>query len=474
MNIDQKRVAIIGLGIEGVALCDFLIDKASSVTVLEKMPLSVIVEKAEPELAQKILKISQNDQIDFVFGENYLDGLENFDIVFRSPSFYFNDPALLAAKSKGVFVSTQIQLFFDLCPCKIIGVTGTKGKGTTSSLIFSILEKNAKLQISNDKIAPKIFLAGNIGYPAITLIPEIKEDDIVVLELSNFQLADLTKSPDVAVVTNLYVDHLDYHQSISEYHAAKLNILAHQKIGDLAVLNSSSTFDQTDLDTISSEIEYFGHNYEKAIVLNNSVILDPAGRDIEICSIDEINLYGEHNLENIAAASIVCDYFGVPSEVISTTVKDFVGLPHRLEFVDEINGIKFINDSFATNPEPTMAAIRSFDAPKIMILGGSSKGADFYDLAKTIADTNIDSVVLMGKEGYRIRGSLLDADYRGEILNHVLTIDDVVLAAYRAAKKGDVVIFSPACASFDMFKNYKDRGKKFKQAVRDLKTKEAR
>lgn len=485
-----KKVAIIGLGIEGAALCDFLIDKVSHITVLDKFDPAELKEKVDSELYAKIAEIVENGKIKKIFGETYVDSLDDFDIIFRSPSFYFADSKLLAAKASGVKISSQIDLFFDLCPCQIIGVTGTKGKGTTSSLIFSILEKNFQFKISNlksnqnDKIknenkneheivkdAPKVFLAGNIGYSAITLIPEIKSDDIVILELSNFQLADLEKSPHIAVVTNIYVDHRDYHKSTEEYRAAKFNILAHQKDGDIAILNKESTFGISELAHLISEILYFGTSDESAVVRRDMVVLDPSRRNIEICNISEINLFGQHNLENIAAATLVADSLGVDPKIISSAAKEFVGLPHRLELVREFRGIKFINDSFATNPEPTIAAIKSFDANKILILGGSSKQADFYDLAKTIVANNVKAVVLIGDEAARIKNALLQEDYSGNIIEGAHDIDGAVLAAYNAANNGEVVILSPACASFGMFRNYKDRGDKFRTAVLNLSRK---
>ncbi|MEI6498368.1 MAG: UDP-N-acetylmuramoyl-L-alanine--D-glutamate ligase [bacterium] len=470
MDIQEKKVAIIGLGIEGVALCDFLEDKAKSVFVLEKTPLEQILLKVDSDLKEKILKVIKSEKITFVFGERYLDNLYNFDIIYRSPSFYFDDDALVEAKRRGILVSSQIQLFFDLCPCKIIGVTGTKGKGTTASLIYEILSHNYQLTNNVSERTVEVHLAGNIGYPAINLIPELTKKDIVVLELSNFQLADLSSSPDIAVITNLYVDHLDYHKSVLEYHEAKFNILSHQKKSDLAILNHDSTFDVDNLEKISSEIRYFGHNNEAAIVLKDRVVLDPDHRKIEICKRSEINLFGEHNLENIAAATLVADSLGISPEIISRVVKSFVGLPHRIEFVAKINDVTFINDSFATNPEPTIAAIKSFEANKILILGGSAKGSDFDKLAQQIVANNIKVVCLIGVEAFKIKQSLLGAaEFKGEIVEGATNIDEVVLQAYQRATKDDVVIFSPACASFDMFRNYKDRGENFKAAVLQLK-----
>ncbi len=481
MELEGKRVAILGLGIEGAALLEFLKNRAGSVAIHDKDSAEKILDKVEGELKEQIQNILVDESITKVFGKEYLDNLEKYDIIFRSPAVYFNDPALIKAKAHGVAISSQMKLFFALCPCPIIGVTGTKGKGTTSSLIFSILENNAKFLISNSKSNPKsqipnpkIYLAGNIGKPAISLISELKKNDTVILELSNFQLADLDRSPHVAVVTNLGVDHLDYHKDVAEYRAAKKNIVLWQGRDDFAVLNHKSTFSPATVKSLRSQIEYFSsdNSYVDCAVLDeygiSKVILDPQDRNLEICKISDLNIIGRHNLENVAAAALVADILHVPVEVIREAVKRFTGLPHRLELVVEINKVKYINDSFATNPDPTMAAINSFDQDKIVILGGSSKGADFSGLAEMIVSANVKSVILIGVEAPKIKAALKLVDYHGRIVNGGNSIESIVNKAMVEAKKGDVVIFSPACASFDMFKNYKERGEKFKEAVLKL------
>jgi len=482
MQLEGKRVAILGLGIEGVALLEFLKNRVGSLTVHDKNSAEAILEKVEGELREQIEHVLEDEKTEKVFGDKYLDSLENYDIVFRSPAIYFRDPALLKAKSRGVIISSQMKLFFDLCPCPIIGITGTKGKGTTSSLIFSILENNTKFLISNVKSNPKIqdprsktYLAGNIGKPAITLVPQLQKYDIVILELSNFQLADLDKSPHIAVMTNLGVDHLDYHKDEAEYRATKKNIVLWQGVDDYAILNHASTFGQETLKKLRSSIRYFARDnkFVDCVVVDENgkskVVFDPQDRQAEICEISDLKIVGKHNLENIAAATLVADILEVPLEITREAVKRFVGLPHRLELVKEMGGIKFINDSFATNPDPTIAAINSFDENKILILGGSSKGADFGKLAEAVSGSKVKTVILIGDEGEKIGQALEAASYAGQIIIGQATLDGIVQQALREARRGDVVIFSPACASFDMFKNYKDRGEKFKEAVSKLR-----
>ena len=461
LEFKNKKVAVLGMGMEGLALVDFLFDQDCIISVLDKLPAEEINNRLTDEERKSFNRIIEEDKIVTIFGDDYLNNLNEFDIIFRSPGISYNNPKIIEAKNKGVEISSQIKLFFDLCPCKIIGVTGTKGKGTTASLIFEILKKNSN----------SVYLAGNIGHSAISLIPDLKPNDIVILELSSFQLMDMEKSPQIAVVTNLLVDHLDYHKDEEEYRKAKENIAKYQDENNFAVLNKKSSFDQSMISKIKSSIKYFGSQEEvDVITTNNSVILDPLNRNIQICDKDSIKLFGHHNLENIAAATLVADILNVDIEIIKESVKKFKGLPHRLEFVTEIDGVKFINDSFATNPEPTMAAINSFPEDKILILGGSSKGADFSGLAQKIVSANIKAVVLIGTEADKIEQALSTATYLGQIKKGLSNINEIVKIAKELASGGDVVILSPACASFGLFKNYKDRGDKFKTAVLNLKS----
>jgi len=467
LDLKDKKVAILGLGIEGIALLKYLNGRVSNITILDRLSASEIIQNLEEEKAGAESLI---EKYKIVSGEKYLDDLSDFDVIFRSPGISINHPKLQKAKGNGAVISSQIKLFFDLCPAMIIGVTGTKGKGTTSSLIYEILKSQyTEYSIQNTE-KPQVYLAGNIGYPAITLLPKLKSYDFVILELSSFQLMDLEKSPHIAVVTNLTVDHLDYHKDVDEYQNAKTSILKFQNKNDFAVLNSDSTFNKYFIDhEAKSTIKYFSHTEDKdAAVKSGKVILDPKNKSITICDEDHIKLFGRHNLENIAAASIVSEILRIDSNVTKEVVSEFKGLPHRLELVSEIDGIKFINDSFATNPEPTIAALNSFLENKILILGGSSKGANFDELSENIARSKVSGVVTIGVEGEKIKSSLDKSGYDGIIIQGGDSIDEIITNARKLAKSGDVVVFSPACASFDMFKNYKDRGEKFKTAVLNL------
>ncbi len=465
MDIDylkDKKVAVLGLGVEGVALAIFLVGKVSKITLLDAENLEILQKRAGEEKNPELAKILNDENTyDAVLGENYMDSLTDFDIVFRTPGVPYLNAKIQEAIKHGVEFSSQIKLFFDLCPAKVIGVTGTKGKGTTSSLIKSILDT------SGDR---KIHLAGNIGKSAIVLLDKIDSEDIVILELSSFQLQDLHKSPAIAVITNLSVDHLDYHSDEEEYREAKKSIFKFQNEDDWLIVNSNIDPEYYS-GTKSKALIFsgFGENEGEARVAGNEnksheVFLEVGDKNERVVSADEIKLVGDHNLENIAAAALVARSLNINIENIRESVSKFESLPHRLEMVSEIDGVRYFNDSFATNPEPTMAAIKAFSEDKVLILGGSSKGADFFDLAAKIASSNVTGVILIGDESSKIENMLNRKKYAGAI-EKAEDLRDVIEKAKETTKTGDVVIFSPACASFDMFKNYKDRGDKFREAV---------
>ncbi|MFA6963473.1 MAG: UDP-N-acetylmuramoyl-L-alanine--D-glutamate ligase [Patescibacteria group bacterium] len=460
----NKKIAVLGFGMEGQAVARFLLAEATSIEIIDQKSSEAVLAELLGDARMEAVKVLDNPKVKYIAAEK-LPLLTEYDAVFRSPSVYFDDKMISEARQAGVEVSSQIQLFFDLCPCKIIGVTGTKGKGTTSSLIFSILEAQVKSQKS--KVESKVYLAGNIGAPTLDLLPNLASDDIVILELSNFQLADLHSSPHIAVMTNLEIDHLDYHKDEAEYRRAKESILRYQSESDFAVLNKESTFAPDFLKSVKSQLRYFSSkdSSASASVSSGSAYLASESGKKEICTTSQIKLVGRHNLMNIAAATIVADLLGVKFDLIREAIKNFEGLPHRLETVAEIQGIKFINDSFSTNPGPTIAAVSAFDEPKVLILGGSEKGADFLEMARVIAKSNTKAVISIGVEGPRINQALEKMGFAGKIIKGEETLDLIVRQAKESAGIGDLVIFSPACASFDMFKNYKDRGEKFKEEV---------
>lgn len=479
----DKKIALLGFGIENISVARFLLSHQIDFTVLDRLPPEKMSEEAREEIRSKKLEVRS--------GENYLSDLNLFDIIVRSPGVPYLTKEIQSAKSKGSEITSSSKLFFDFCPAKIIGVTGTKGKGTTASLIYEIIEQKFlihstssgqvsnfeflnKPQVSNDKKeskSKKVYLIGNIGIPAFDVIEKVQSDDLVVFELSSFQLQDMEKSPGIAVVVNLSDDHLDYHQTIEEYRTTKQNILKYQTADDVAVIN----FDYPEsrkLGEFGKGKKYYFSSKEKidngAFVSGIGDVISTIGKEERICNQNELKLIGRHNLENIASASIVGKILQIPTEIIRQAVKEFDGLPHRLEFVRQVDGVKFYNDSFSTNPTPTIAAIKSFDAPMTLILGGSEKGADFSQLAEVIKKSEVKNVIAIGIEGPRIRQALEKSKAKINIINGGRSIEEIVQSAMKQTASGGVVLFSPACASFDMFKNYKDRGEKFINAVKAL------
>ncbi len=375
------------------------------------------------------------DGIRTVVGADAFAKLGEFDLIIRSPGI---NPKKLPYGEK---VWSPTNEFFVKCPAPIIGVTGTKGKGTTSSLIASILTAAGKT----------VHLVGNIGTPALTELPKIKPDDIVVFELSSFQLWDIKKSPQVAVVLGIEPDHLNVHDAMEDYVAAKANIVRFQTADDLMVFNRNNQI-AVQIASLSP-----GRKAEYPFELGDIV--------------STIQLPGPHNVENASAAvAAVQDYVTDP-EVLKQGISSFTGLPHRIKFVREVGGVRFYDDSYSSAPAASIAALKSFNDPKIIILGGYEKHADFSDLASYVAnDATVKKAVLIGQTKNRIAEEF---SRQGIADDRYVVIDDtdfsaIIRQAYEAAESGDVLLLSPGCASFDMFNNFTERGDRFVDIVNDL------
>ena len=430
INFKNKKIAIIGNGIEGESSAKYLREQGAVVSILDK-----------------------------VQGEDYLKNLNEYDLIVRSPGINLN---LLKDVPKEK-ITSQTKLFFDICPAKTIGVTGTKGKGTTSALIYEMLKKQGF----------DAYLGGNIGVPPFNFLDKLSVHSVVVLELSSFQLIDLDKSPHIAVILMTTSEHLDWHKDLEEYINAKRNILRFQKETDFAIINKDY------LASRESDIETNGQIYyvtavdeaqRGCFVKDGSVFIRNSDLEERIISTSEILLPGVHNLENISAASMAAFLYGVSIQNIAHTLRTFKGLEHRLELVAELNGVKYYDDSFSTTPETATAAINAFENPEIIILGGSSKNSNFEELGKAIKSAkNIKAIIGVGVEWPKIKEQLLDLDSEVLVLEGAGDMQTIVAAANRLAVEGDVVLLTPACASFDMFKNYKDRGEQFKKQVLALK-----
>lgn len=449
----KKKIAVLGLGVEGIAVVEYLAQKGIVPDVLDK--------KIENELSSEVLSLLKKYAVKGVFGEVYLQHLADYDVIVRSPGISPVLEEIENARKKGVMITSLTQLFFDLCPCPIIGVTGTKGKGTTSTLIAEMLKTDGR----------DVHLGGNIGLPPVVFLDTLTPQSIVVLELSSFQLQDVTRSPHIAVMLMVTSEHLDYHKDTYEYIDAKRNVLRFQTPQDFAVINKDyPASNESDIYTrgsvffVSRERELD----EGCYVKEGSIVLHMGGKEEKIIDTADIFLPGHHNWENVCAAVMASMLAGVSKKSIASVLKTFQGLVHRLEFVGEIAGVKYYDDSFSTTPETAIAAIESFASPEILILGGSSKGADFSELGEVInTKSNIKAIIGIGKEWQQIKQYINSRVANIDMIEGSRSMKEIVQNAVDIAEPGDVVLLSPACASFDMFQNYKDRGEQFKKEIKN-------
>ncbi|GAC1369499.1 MAG: UDP-N-acetylmuramoyl-L-alanine--D-glutamate ligase [Candidatus Saccharimonadales bacterium] len=424
------KVGIIGGGIEGLAAARYW----------TRLQAEVTIHDANTAL-------SAGEGVRTVLGPDYLKNLNNYDLVVRSPGV---KPSLIKTKAP---VTTGVKEFFKHCPARIIGVTGTKGKGTTSTLISKILEEAGK----------RVWLGGNIGRSPLDFLDKVKATDLVVLELSSFQLMDLDMSPNIAVCLMVVSEHMDWHGSIREYVAAKGNLFWHQQPGDVAIFNPKNDF-SIQIASLSRGRKVPYLEAPGALVSDGQIEL--GGRTV--CRADEVGLAGPHNLENICAALTAAhEIVGENYAAMKRAVISFKGLPHRLELAGEVGQVKYYDDSFSTTPETAAAAVQSFEQPKVVILGGSDKKSNYTELAAEIAKANVRQVILIGQMAGKIREALQKAGCTDSV-DGGSNMTEIVTAAREVAQAGDVVLLSPACASFDMFKNYIDRGDQFKSAVTAL------
>lgn len=455
--MDQRsKIAILGYGVEGKAAYNYLYDKGYH-------NLTVCDQNVD-------LKADLEDGVSAHLGEHYLNDLDQFDMIFRSPGIKFLEPAVQAAVASGVDVTSSTSYFLDQRPCKVVGVTGTKGKGTTCTLIHKMLKASG---IDSH-------VAGNIGDPAISLLDIIDADSVVVLELSSFQLQDMKISPDYSVLLNTTEDHLDYHADRDEYMRAKEALLSHQNGDDLAVLNKDYEYVKYYEPLVKGDkkmVSVDGKVEDGAYSDGDVIYYCEDGKEEKICKVNEVALIGSHNLENIMPAIVVAKAFGVATKHIKKVIKEFEGLPHRLELVKEVKGIKFYNDSFSTGPMTSMAAVDSFDDPTVLIAGGYDKGLDYGEWAvKILTRPSLKTVVLIGDTAQKMEEEIVEADEKlgeaegspTEVLRRP-DLEEAVVTAFAEAEEGGVVVMSPAAASFDQFKNYKERGKAFKKFVEKLK-----
>lgn len=428
-ELAAKKIAVLGLGVENYALLRYLESQKIKADI-------TVYEKADAKrLGERYLKLKKAKNITWKLSYRSYEIKDAYDILLRSQGVFLSPAYRKRILKQGTIISCPIQIFLDTCPTRnIIGVTGTKGKGTTSSLIQAILKKAGK----------RAWLAGNIGVAPFDFMSKIRKTDWVVLELSSFHLEDMVSSPMIGVLTNFSPEHLvsadkdnlNHHVSLKAYWDAKLNIFRFQKKGDLAIANLKLA-DRISREKLPGQVVYF----EKSSLPSN--------------------LPGEHNKENIAAAEVTARHIGISNPTIAAAVAAFTGLPYRLEKIAVRDGIAYYNDSFATTPASTITALASFPEPVILIAGGADKGSDFTALAKHIKRQAAVVILFTGKGSQKIRAVLLRLKYPKELIREASNMRDAITLARLYAQPGDTILMSPACASFGLFKNYKDRGEQF-------------
>jgi UDP-N-acetylmuramoylalanine--D-glutamate ligase len=436
------KIAILGYGLEGVAALNYFNKPENTISICDQN-----------------LNLDKIDGIDYQLGVNYLKNLDRFDLIIRSPGInplliYGNNPEIDQSK-----ITSGTNIFFEQSLTKnIIGISGTKGKGTTSSLIHNMLLEVGK----------KSFLAGNIGIPAISLLSNhLDSNDYVVLELSSFQLSDCNYSPHIAVCLMITQDHLDWHGRIEDYLESKRNMVSHQRENDVVVYLASNQRSKALAESsLAEKIPYL----EKpgAIIFNDNIVID----DQIICPVREVGLLGEHNLENICAAVTCVWQISKNRLAIAKVIKSFTGLKNRIEFIEEKNGIKYYNDSFASAPDAAIAGMKAVKTAKVLIIGGYDRNLDLKTLVESIIYEDnkglIRKLILIGASAKRLAEELRQQKYTDYLLLDTKNMTEIVESATGFAQSGDAVVLSPGFASFDMFKNFEERGQAFVEAVNNL------
>lgn len=449
-----RKVAIIGLGVSNLPLLDYFFEKKAQVTVFD--------ERSLEEIPQEIKNKIKNYNFNFFFGKNCLENLKGFNIIFRSPSCLPTRKELKEESNRGAIVTTEVEMLMEMCPCKIIGVTGSDGKTTTTSMINAIL----------DKAGYNTYLGGNIGTPLFTQLPQIKPEDIIILELSSFQLMGMQISPDISVITNITPNHLNIHKDYEEYIDAKKNIFKKQDENGILILNYDNLITKECAKEANGKVIFFSSvtKLENGFIVDENIIKECEDKVRKhILNTDEVILRGKHNFQNIATALAATKTL-VDTDIAVQAIKEFKPVEHRIEFVREIEGVKWYNDSASSSPTRTLSGLNAFKENIVLIAGGYDKKLDYEPLAKPILN-KVSNLILIGQTAEKIYTSVKTEEEKvNKKINITMcdTLEQAIEIAKKVAKKGDVVLFSPASASFDMFKNFADRGNKFKNLVNNI------
>ncbi|MBO8136623.1 MAG: UDP-N-acetylmuramoyl-L-alanine--D-glutamate ligase [Desulfotomaculum sp.] len=452
MHLDDKKALVVGAARSGIAAAKFLAEKGADVTLTDA--------KDEQQLGKDVQQLAEKN-VKLALGGHYPDPVvEKYHMVVVSPGVPLTAPPVARAMEGNIPVIGELELAFRFAESPIVAITGTNGKTTTTSLVGEIF-KNAGV---------KTLVAGNIGVPLISQVEKYTEDDVIVAEVSSFQLETIqTFRPKVSVILNVTPDHLDRHGTMENYISAKGKIFSNQSPFDYTVLN----YDQPDVAALAKHsmgrVIFFScrHNLDRGVYIQNgNIVAALDGSPVHILPVEKLSIPGEHNLENALAAVACAAAMGIEFSVIKQTLSTFPGVAHRLETVAAINGVSYVNDSKATNPDAAVKALDAFKQPIILIAGGLNKGSDFTAFAKKIKE-KVRVLILLGKDGYQIEQAVKEQNYDRYV--KVENFLEAVKVAHKVAKPGEVVLLSPACASWDMFNSYEERGDLFRDLVLKLR-----
>ena len=460
-NWSGKKVIVIGAARQGTALSRYLASKGAQVILTDMHSLDDLPANL-PDLEKLGIQLR--------LGGHPLELLESADLVCVSGGVPLTIPFIQAALQRGIPLSNDSQIFLEACPAQVIGITGSSGKTTTTALVGLMAQKYFEMKQNGHRA----WVGGNIGNPLIEQVDQIDEDDLVVLELSSFQLELMTRSPQIAAILNITPNHLDRHGSMQAYIAAKSRILRFQHAGDVAILNRDDPGSWSLAEHLKSDLISFGFQKPDSkqngtYIYKDAIWLQLGRESLKMLPLEWIQLPGRHNIANVLAACAIGAAASLALPAIQTAIEEFTGIPHRLEFIRNINGADWYNDSIATAPERTMAAIEAFEGPLVLLLGGRDKNLPWDDLAQLIHQ-RVRAVVLFGEAAGLIEKAL-GAVKKGEtlqVISRCNTLEEAVQAAAKLAQPGDTVLLSPGCTSFDAFKDFEERGEYFRKLVNAL------
>lgn len=447
-NVAGKNITVIGIGISNLPLIKYLVSLGANVTACDR--------RSAEDLGENYTELEKLG-VKFNLGDGYLNNLSG-DMIFKTPGMRYDVPELLKAKENGSIVTSEMEVFFEVCPSHIIAVTGSDGKTTTTTLIHKMMTDAGY----------KTWLGGNIGNPLLTDTEKMKENDWVILELSSFQLHTMRKSPEIAVITNISPNHLDMHKDYKEYIDAKKNIMLYQNEGDTLIVNADNQVTADIGKSANGAVKYFSRNGMADVYLDGNIIKRGI---VEILNIKDIKIPGMHNVENYMAAIAAVSGL-VSKEVIVNVAKTFGGVEHRIELVRTLDGIKYYNSSIDSSPNRTINTLRVFPNKVIMIAGGKDKGIPYDEIGPALAE-HVKVLILIGATSDKIQEAL-DAEINktgnGKNIEVIraTSYENAVNTARSKAHDGDVVLLSPASTSFDMFRNFEERGNLFKKIVNEL------